>query len=540
MPASNHVHAYPQRTDAKSILVLLIVQIGLALPFVLVEHHALFDLPNHTSRLYIMFQTAFGPGNQYYEYLWSIQPNMAIDMFVFLVGGVVGIETGVRLFACAIVVLLFTGVAHLSFTINGRLTLLPVLCAPLIYSGPLLYGFVNFSFGVGIALHAVALWTRTSAWPVFGRLLFFSVACLLLYVSHLFALGIFGICVAASELHAKLSDLQRLRWRPGADWWKSVFRDTAVAGGQLIGPLVARAMAPADLGATGNFAFGGLYEKVEAVAAITLFSHPLPELAYLAGLGGMFLGLFVSRVISMGRREALIVSALVLSFAALPRSAIGATLIDYRMPSAVVLFFVAYVRIGPAYDWTTPMMRISSAVVAAFVAVRIVWIMALWGSYQPALHELSEAVNALPVGAKVYTIEGSTGSTARNRSPPLHHWPTLAAGRRRALVSNLFADIAGSPIRVRDEFKDLARHEDVQGNATRSVIPNGFDHVFVLRPELVNLPEDFKGRLVSEGRTYRLFVLWFSYTPTHRQSAHCSCQSAVMRFCCADDPPWLP
>jgi len=30
------------------------------------------------------------------------------------------------------------------------------------------------------------------------------------------------------------------------------------------------------------------------------------------------------------------------------------------------------------------------------------------------------------------------------------------------------------------------------------------------------------------------------YTPTHRQSAHCSCQSAVMRFCCADDPPWLP
>ena len=77
-----------------------------------------------------------------------------------------------------------------------------------LHSMPFSLGPVNFEFGTGISLWAIASWialSRTGKWwcRIFVHIVFSSI----LFLAHFFALGIYGLVIGIFELH-RILDLR--------------------------------------------------------------------------------------------------------------------------------------------------------------------------------------------------------------------------------------------------------------------------------------------------------------------------------------------
>ena len=81
----------------------------------------------------------------------------------------------------------------------GRWSVLPLIAIPLLYNHVFLVGVMNYLFGIGLAMWALAAWIylREWAWP--WRYAASSVFVVLMFFCHLFAVGLYGIGLLAYE-----------------------------------------------------------------------------------------------------------------------------------------------------------------------------------------------------------------------------------------------------------------------------------------------------------------------------------------------------
>ena len=83
----------------------------------------------------------------------------------------------------------------------------------MLYCAPFTLGLLNFEFGLGLALWGVACWllVQDRTWIV--RLVCHSIFVVILFLSHFFALGIYGVTVGLYELwriHSQAWQIKRL------------------------------------------------------------------------------------------------------------------------------------------------------------------------------------------------------------------------------------------------------------------------------------------------------------------------------------------
>ena len=190
------------------ILTLLVV------PLWVVEYNTLVDFPGHLARAYVLKNYAHVP---FFQQLFTLVieplPNMAADLFIPpLLSWWTPLTAG-KIFLSIIVLSFGWGCHLLAVSIHGRPSWTAPLCALLAYHSNFLYGFVNYSLGLGIFLVALALWIRYhSRWTV-PRGLLIALLAVIAYLSHLSAFGFFAM--SAGWL---------LLW----DWWmrrRPVWRD---------------------------------------------------------------------------------------------------------------------------------------------------------------------------------------------------------------------------------------------------------------------------------------------------------------------------
>src|SRR5438128_118651 len=88
---------------------------------------------------------------------------------------------------------------------------LPLVAFPLLYNHVFLVGVMNYMFGLGLALWALAawVWLRERIWPL--RLLVSAAFVLALFFCHLFAVALYGMGLFAIELR-RLWDLRERPW----------------------------------------------------------------------------------------------------------------------------------------------------------------------------------------------------------------------------------------------------------------------------------------------------------------------------------------
>jgi hypothetical protein len=417
-----------------------------ALPILAVETLPLFDYPNHLARIHILAdydRSAFL--RQFYAPDWRPIPNLAMDLIVPPLTRIMPLAVAGKVFVLAIFLLIAGGAALLHRVLFGRWSAWSLLAFLLLYNRILLWGFVNFLFGVGLALVAAALWIGLRERPAWLRLPFAALLATAIYFAHLFAFGAYVVVILGYEA-ARLRQQGRL---------------TSIAGiGALCAAIItfvpALVIFVANRGPAGvsDIGWSRFVRKLDLFYNIVDNYHPWFDIASFVLLVAVFIVAAVGRAITVSRVMALPLVLLCLAQLAMPNRLFGGTGVDHRMP-----LVLAVVLIG-ASDVVLRDLRRQS-IVAALLAVlflaRIGVIATTWVGYDRIYAPIVAALAALPPGSRLAVASPPTSVHVSRNEPPMTHLASLAVVTTDAFVPTLFTFPGQQPLAVREPYAALAR-----------------------------------------------------------------------------------
>lgn len=200
VPQSGGRRVSPSSERLKLWVCYFLLTVGLLVPVFLVELPALNDLPNHLSRLHILSAYEDDPAlRENYRLDWALVPNLALDAFAALLSPFLSIATIAKLFVALTIVGLLVGVVALHYAVYRKVGLIQTGAVLLIYGQILAWGFVNFLFGLALALIVFAAWIHFDRWSFRRKIVVFSCFSLLIFFSHLLALAIYGFLLVTYE-----------------------------------------------------------------------------------------------------------------------------------------------------------------------------------------------------------------------------------------------------------------------------------------------------------------------------------------------------
>src|SRR5579864_4733949 len=179
------------------ILLFAALFAAAAAPVLICDSLPLFDYPNHLARMHILVDWARSPELQrFYAIAWAPVPNLAMDVIVPGLAQLMPLAVAGKVFVLLTLLLLAGGAAALHRVLFGAWSAWPCLAFLLLYSRILLWGFLNYLFGLGLGLFAFALWIRLARRPALLRLGVGAALALALFFAHLLAWGLYGVLVA--------------------------------------------------------------------------------------------------------------------------------------------------------------------------------------------------------------------------------------------------------------------------------------------------------------------------------------------------------
>src|SRR5476649_2533415 len=129
----------------------------------------LSDYVNHLSRMYVIANLPTNPVlANFYEIDWQVIPNLTMDLIVPQLARYMNVYLAGQVFMVAMFALIISGTLALNRALIGRWTVLPLFAFPLLYNYIFLVGLMNYLFGIGVALWALAGWIalRERVWPI--------------------------------------------------------------------------------------------------------------------------------------------------------------------------------------------------------------------------------------------------------------------------------------------------------------------------------------------------------------------------------------
>jgi len=176
-----------------------------SIPILLNPWLPLSDYINHLSRMYVINAIGSDPDlARFYEIDWQIIPNLMMDLIVPLLHRVMNIFAAGQVYTTASFVLILSGTVALNRRLFGHWSILPLIAFPLLYNVVFLVGTMNYIFGIGLSLWALAswMWLREQNLPL--RLAVSMLFVLALFFCHLYAVGLYALGLLAFELHRLL------------------------------------------------------------------------------------------------------------------------------------------------------------------------------------------------------------------------------------------------------------------------------------------------------------------------------------------------
>ncbi len=493
-----------------AVIVFVLLAAASLLPVLLTPIPAMVDYPNHLARMYILSRDGTPDANPYYQVTWALYPNLAMDLLVPQIARLTGVEAATRLFLFLSQLLIVGGAVFLERVVKGRIHLGGFAALMFLYCLPFTWGFVNFEFGLGVALWAIAAYLMVveRGWPV--RLAVNAVFVAALFAAHFFSLGIYGATLGFYEL-----------WR--ACDRKASFRATALRLAMLAIPVVVlfgvMQLTAGSVGSEGtawHFEFkpiwpfrimNGYNLTVSAASMLTLMA-----LLYVAARRG------VLRLEPAGTWLAI---GFALLYLAIPSMLFGTSFVDLRVIPAAALIVPAFCSLSlPGPRWMIAALTAVAAVILANLAV----VFAVWLSYRTDYADIIDSFGKIDRGSLVLV-----GSSGEGEDPPFNdltqypmvYAPTLAVHYADAFVPNLFTEVGKQPVQPRAAVRRLAIPYGgpmpmrvlaaIAAGQTSSGIPpfirtwyRDYDYLYVLGPRTANpLPN-----LLEELAGSRRFVLY--------------------------------
>jgi len=399
----------------------------------------LFDYPNHLARMHLLAEG----GNAFYEVHWAALPNLAQDLIVPPLARVLPLEFASGLFLAMIFAVIAGGTVWLNRVATGAWRLWPLLCFLLLYNRVFLWGFVNYLFGIGVALVGTALWLALERARWWARILVSSVVALACYFSHIAAVGFYALVILGVELLPAFGELRTRKW-------PALGRRIAIAGSQFVVP-VALILGYWRPTTAGTISYAALWRKADLPFSVFDNYNRALDIASFALLLGLLGWLCWMRSLRLTPRLAWSVCLVFAVYLLLPSQIYGGSGTDHRLPVALFLLLIG----ASAPRFPNRRAAVTVAVVAALLLVtRLAVIEHVWRQADAVYSADLAGIDALPRGAKL-AVAMPSGLT-HVAAIPEAHLPALAVARREAFVPTLFADPRQQPMELRPPYAELA------------------------------------------------------------------------------------
>jgi hypothetical protein len=197
-----------QRKEVKFYnAALLMVLASILVPLWIVKYPGMVDYPNHLARCYIL---AHYHDNPFWQQLYFVDrsplPNLAIDLIVTPLLRIMPLIVAGKVFLSLAAVLYVVGCSEVGRAVTGK------------PNSQLLYGFVNYVFGVGVFLCVFAFWLRVRNKMTPFRFLFLCLLSMAAFLAHLSSIVILGVACCTIALvdfvrdRGFVSPIIRLAW----------------------------------------------------------------------------------------------------------------------------------------------------------------------------------------------------------------------------------------------------------------------------------------------------------------------------------------
>ncbi|MFC7536377.1 hypothetical protein ACFQPG_03235 [Sphingomonas sp. GCM10030256] len=160
----------------------------------------LVDLFGHMLRYRVELDGDSPPLSRYYEFKWVLAGNLGVDLLIYPLAKLIGLEPAAKLIVLTIPPMTVAGMLWVAREVHYRLPPTVMFALPFAYGHHFLFGFVNYALAMAFAFLAFGLWLRL------GRLgksklraAIFVPISILVWLTHAFGWGMLGLLCFAAE-----------------------------------------------------------------------------------------------------------------------------------------------------------------------------------------------------------------------------------------------------------------------------------------------------------------------------------------------------
>jgi hypothetical protein len=410
----------------------------LLLPVIGTRYSHLVDFPNHLTRAYILhhyddvprFATTFAR-------IIEPLPNLALDLIIPPMLSVVGVLTAGKIFVVLTILVFAAGCHLLGGAMHGGRPSWTTIPALFLSTGSaFLFGFLNYLFGVGLFMIAVALWLRLRPRWTAARQLLMMLVVLAAFIAHLSAYAFVGItlvtCVAMDVFQRRRS------WRMGA-------LDLL----PLVPTLALFILFMRGSGDTGIIKWNSVTGKIIGLATvIRSYDDRLDIVVVTVLLLAAAIVLRQSTRLTVRKPFVAAAVILLLAYVASPMVLFTSWAADTRFVLPAVLLLLLAIDI----EMPRRSGALLLATVSALFVVRSSTIWSTWRSLDPPTACAIRLLDRLPVGATVFpAFFASEDLRVDKRTRAFEHVVQYATVTRRAYVPTLFAMPGQQPLVFRQK-----------------------------------------------------------------------------------------
>jgi hypothetical protein len=470
----------------------------------------LSDYINHLARMQVIATLSHNARlANFYEIDWQVIPNLTMDLIVPLLARVMKIYLAGQVFIVAMFAIIVSGTLALNRALVGRWSALSLFSIPLLYNFIFLLGYMNYLFGIGVALWALAGWVavRERAWPV--RFALSTASAVVLFFCHLSALGIYGIGVLSFEI-LRLWQYRRAPW-PGR------IMDFVASGLPFLvaGPLL-YASPTMQIAGANYWEQGG---KLQGLMYVFSDYSDIIAVALMAAMTASIVWAIRHRVL---RFHPLVFVLIVVGGAVyfmLPRVMFDSYTADQRVPIAVAFMLLAC---GDLELRRRLVRRAFVVVLILLVGGRLLEIDLNWSQLSDSTSQFRSSVRRIVPGSKVFVAYADLSLGEDVRDLGLVHAACIALIDRSALVTTAFTTVGKQIMHVRPQYNDFVdRHDGTPPSTAQLIVaaehplPNTpefwlnwtkFDYLYILftEDEAPN-PDPERLKLVMDGDRFQLY-----------------------------------
>ncbi len=465
--------------QVRSWLANLLLGLIILLPFGATSVLPLLDYPNHLARMGILAAHGTDPAfNAMYRVHWALFPNLAMDLIVPPLARILPLGAAGSVFAAAAALLCVSGTIALHRALF-RPALWPYVSALTAYNFVLTNGFLNYLFGLGVALWAVAFWVRLASRGLPIRAAFAMLAGLACLICHIFAFAILALLCGSIEL------VRLWRVLHGSDRtpWRELPSQLARSALTLTAATVLPFLTYKLFGPSNTYSRpdqGRLF--LEQLTHNGFLAEPRMRLLWLLGtvgapnreldliaaavLAAIPLLAFARRSLSFSPEPLLAAAILLVAFLVLPSTAIDNGMVYPRLALPVVLLCIAGIR--PVLP--RPLGTAAAVAVVMLTLFHAAGTASVWSRQQAVLQDLRSVTREVtPCSRVLATRDGGNAWMVERDEPAVSrifyngvayaNLPAWVMMQRRAYWPMIFAQTGKQPLEVLPPFDQMQQND---------------------------------------------------------------------------------